>query len=511
MVAVAQHRPAWRVNIAEALLDEHLPAGAERPAIRFPGGEWTREELAWRVGRLAGALSDQGVAVGDRVALALPDSPSWVVAFLALMRVGAVAVLVPGNLPPDRLSDAVARAQPAMLLSNDPGLAPHLPSICPHGLDVGQGPDPGPAATRGTDPAYLLLTSGSTGPPKWAIHRQRDIPSCLATYGRHVLRLQPGDVTYSSASLAASYGLGNSLYFPIGAGACAWIDGARPTPSQAAAACVEGDVSVMFGVPTFWARLARHVADGRVVRDAFAGVRLAVSAGEPLPEAVFDEVRRHLGFELVDGLGSSEATNLYISNRPGRAIRGSVGHVVPGFEVRVCDVEDRPVGPGETGQLLVRGASIMAGYLGDDVATERALAGGWLHTGDLVQRRSDGAYRFVGRVGDRFKSGGVFVDPYRVAAVLAEHPGVAEVTVLGVPDRVGVVRVVAVVAAFDTADGGLERDLAEFASSRLAAHEVPRTFAIVQELPTTPSGKIRRDEAARLAAQALVREPSVAV
>jgi acyl-coenzyme A synthetase/AMP-(fatty) acid ligase len=465
--------------------------------------------LAERVGGLSGELCDQGVADGDRVALALPDAPSWVVAFLALMRVGAVAALVPGNLPRDRFPDVVGRAWPVLMISNDPGLSPRTPSICPRGPSVGHGRDPGPAATRGTDSAYLLLTSGSTGPPKWAIHRHRDIPSCLATYGRHVLRLRPTDVTYSSASLASSYGLGNSLYFPIGAGACAWIDGERPSPSQAAAACVAGGITVMLGVPTFWARLARHVADGRVEREAFAGVRLAVSAGEPLPEAVFDAVRRHVGLELVDGLGSSEATNLYLSNRPGGAIRGSVGHVVPGFDVRVCDVEDNPVTPGQVGQLLVRGDSVMAGYLGEPVATAQTLLGGWLHTGDLVQRRDDGAYRFVGRVGDRFKSGGLWVDPHRVAGVMAQHPAVAEVAVVGVPDQTGVVRVVAVVAAEHGNDGELDRDLATFAASRLARHEVPRAFAIVPELPTAPSGEVRRDETARLAAKALTGGPSV--
>ena len=504
MRPVVSRRPGWRVNIAEVLLDERLPAGGLRPAIRFPGGEWTLEELAQRVGGLTAELRDRGVADGDRVALALPDSPSWAVAFLALMRTGAVAALVPGSLPHDRRVDAVARAQPALMVSNDPGLAPHLPAICLRDADYG--PDPGPAATRGTDAAYLLLTSGSTGPPKWAIHRHRDIPACLATYGRHVLRLRPGDVTYSSASLASSYGLGNSLYFPLGAGACAWIDGERPSPSQAASACVEGGVTVILGVPTFWARLARHVADGRVLREAFAGVRLAVSAGEPLPEAVFDAVRRNLGVELVDGLGSSEATNLYLSNSPGTAIRGAVGRVVPGFQVQVCDLDDQQVAPGQVGQLLVRGDSVMAGYLGDELATAHALAGGWLHTGDLVQRRDDGAYRFVGRVGDRFKSGGLWVDPHRVAHVLAEHHRVAEAHVVGVPDQTGVVRVAAVVAPVD-ADGAdrLELELPEFAASRLARHEVPWAVMVVPELPTAPSGQVRRDEVARLAAAAMAR------
>jgi acyl-coenzyme A synthetase/AMP-(fatty) acid ligase len=133
---------------------------------------------------------------------------------------------------------------------------------------------------------------------------------------------------------------------------------------------------VLFGVPTFWARLARHAAEGRVPPGAFAGVRLAVSAGEPLPPPVWQRVREVLGLELVDGLGSSEATNLYLSNRPGRARPGTVGSVVPGFELRVVDERGCDVPGGTTGELLVRGASVMSGYLGAPDATERALDGG---------------------------------------------------------------------------------------------------------------------------------------
>ena len=504
MTGAAPPRPAWRVNAAETLLDAQLAEGGDRPAIRYPGGEWTFEALADRTSTFADELTAGGVVgQGDRVALALPDSPVWVVAFLALLRTGAVAALVPGSLSYEGRMDAVARAHPSLLVANDAGLWPAGPTLCPVATGAARGRASDVAPTRGTDPAYLLLTSGSTGPPKWALHRHRDIPSCLATYGRHVLQLRPGDVTYSAASLATSYGLGNILYFPLGAGACAWIDGKRPSPSQAAAACVAGGVTVMFGVPTFWARLARHVAEGRVLSEAFSEVRLAVSAGESLSETVFDAVHRHLGFELVDGLGSSEATNLYLSNRPRRPIRGTVGRVVPGFELRICDPDDRRVGPGEVGQLLVRGGSIMEGYLADDAATSRALAGGWLHTGDLVQRRQDGAYRFVGRLGDRFKSGGFWIDPRHVAGVLGEHPRVAEAAVLGVPDVSGVVRVVAVVATNVDTEGAAGADLEAFAASRLLPHEVPRVFAIVPELPTTPSGKVRRDEILRLAAQAL--------
>jgi acyl-coenzyme A synthetase/AMP-(fatty) acid ligase len=240
-------------------------------------------------------------------------------------------------------------------------------------------------------------------------------------------------------------------------------------------------------------------------------VRLAVSAGEPLPVPVFDAVRRNLGLELVDGLGSSEATNLYLSNRPGRAIRGTVGYPVPGFALRVCDTRDRPVPAGEPGQLLVRGGSIMAGYFDNETATSEALAGGWLHTGDVVRRDDGGVYRFLGRLGDRFKSGGLWVDPHRVVGALGEHRDVAEVSVVGVPDDVGVVRVVAVVGAAGVDRTALEDELRDIADALLAPHERPRAYVIADELPTTASGKIRRDAVAVLAANALTGGSTVDV
>ena len=126
----------------------------------------------------------------------------------------------------------------------------------------------------------------------------------------------------------------------------------------------------------------------------------------------------------------------------------------------MCDSDDRRVASGEVGQLLVRGGSVMAGYLGDKPGSASTLAGGWLHTGGLVQRRGDGAYLFVGRIGDLFKSNGLWVDPHRVAGVLSKHWRVVEAAVFGVPDQAGVVRVVAVVAVTDGADDRLEQDLA---------------------------------------------------
>ena len=497
-------RPAWRCNVSELLLER--PGAGAHAALRSPEGWLSRDELAGRVGALTAGLAQRGVRGGTKVALVLPDTPRWVVTFLALARLGAVVALASPTLPENRLRHAVRQAEPELVICAAeelvPGVAVLGPSAIDHLVGLGGG-DPGPAPTRAGDPCYLLLTAGSSGPSKWAIHRHGDIAACLATYGRHVLALRPSDVTWSVAVLATSYGFGNSCYFPLGAGASSWLTGEAPTPDEAARACAEGGANVLFGVPTFWARLARHAADGRVAAGVFAGVRLAVSAGEPLPAAVWHRVRDVLGLELVDGLGSSEATNLYLSNRPGRARPGTIGSVVPGFDLRVVDEEGRLVPPGVPGELVVRGASVMPGYLGSPEATGRAMHDGWLRTGDVVVRQPDATYRFVGRIGERFKCGGYWVDPAVVEAALHLHPGVAEVAVTSAPDPAGVARAVAIVVPRNHIDPSVLRERLEaLAAVELAPHEAPREYLFVDRLPTAASGKVRRGELGPLAAGA---------
>jgi acyl-coenzyme A synthetase/AMP-(fatty) acid ligase len=251
----------------------------------------------------------------------------------------------------------------------------------------------------------------------------------------------------------------------------------------------------VFGVPTSWARLARHVDDGRVAPGRLAGVRMGVSAGEPLPATVWEAVHRTLGLRLVDGLGSSEASNLYLSARPGGAGPGTVGWPVPGYRVRLR----RSPGPGGAeaeGELLVQGPTVMDGY--------HAEAGvgpvdwrGWLATGDIVRREPDGRYVFVRRKGDRFKAGGLWVDADRVAAVLRGVPGVADAFVMAVPGSDGLLRVGAAVAASLAPEPGLERLLIARAAQHLPAHEVPRALLATDALPTTPSGKLDRAEILR--------------
>ncbi len=500
-------RSSRRGNLAEILLDAQRARSADRPAVRTPTGIHTYEDLARQTGAIAGELATSDRLAGLKVALVLPDSPLWIATFLALVRLGATVALASPSTPYDRLRAAVDRLDPQLVCTDIEELW-SLPGrrLGSHELSWMAGSstaDPGPAPTRPNDPCYLLLTSGSTGPPKWAIHRHSDIPACIATYGRHILRLHTDDVTWSVASLSTSYGLGNAFYFPLGAGASSWITGQPPSPREAARACTDGGATVLFGVPTFWARLARHAVEERVDASAFREVRLAVSAGEPLPGPLWRRVRAALGLELVDGLGSSEATNLYLSNRPGHARPDSLGWVVPGFEVRVVDRVGDRVDDEVSGELEIRGATVMSGYLNAPDATAGALRDGWLRTGDLVARQPDATFRFVGRVGERLKISGFWVDPAQIERVLMSHPSVAEVAVSCAPDDTGVARLVAVIVARNGDRSGLRRELNELAHAKLSRHEIPRHIRFVSQLPTAPSGKVRRGEVQALAAAAM--------
>jgi fatty-acyl-CoA synthase/benzoate-CoA ligase/fatty acid CoA ligase FadD22 len=485
-------------DLSSLLLDRALERGvADRPALRWEGREWSYADLARRTGAAAGWLSERGIRRGDVLLLLMADRPEWVALFLGAARIGAVSALASPWLPPDRVDDAVRRLAPAAVMMEGPGSARGARTLSAASARAAleDGPDdPGPAQVRPADPAYLLLTSGSTGAAKWALHRAGDIRACLATYGRRVLRLRPGDVTWSVAALPTSYGLGNSCYFPLGAGACAALAGADRSPARCAAACREDGVTVLFGVPTSWARLARHVEEGRVDPEALAGVRLAVSAGEALPADLWRRVRRATGLRLVNGLGSSEATNLYLSDHVGRPRPGTLGWPVPGYELRLRPLED---GDARAGELLVRGPTVMAGYLGA-AETGEPFEDGWLRTGDVVRREEDGSYTYLRRLGDRFKAAALWVEAERVRRELERDPDVLAAVALPVRDAAGLVRVGAAVVPALRAGPDLGERLLATAAERLAPHEVPRALIVLPRMPTTASGKLDRGELARL-------------
>jgi benzoate-CoA ligase family protein len=540
--------PVEAFNASVYLLDRQVEAGrGGHLAVTGPAGSLTYAELAQRVAAFASGLRALGVRPEERVVLVASDRPETVITFLALLRMGAVAVPVStmyngaelGELLRDtRARVVVATSEFAAVTREAMSLAPEAGTLVLAGEDraagnraagdgaagdgadgdgaddgdaagrsrswadvLAEGQSAGPAAPYGTwfdSPGFWLYTSGTTGTPKAAMHRHGGIARVCETYAHQVLGISPEDRCYSVAKLFFAYGIGNSLFFPFSAGATAVLDPARATPAGAAARLAEDRPSLFFAGPAFFAALLAADAPA----EAFASVRLATSAGEALPAEIYRRFTSRYGVDIIDGLGSTEALHIFISNRPGAVRPGTSGTVVPGYEARLVDDQGEPVADGQPGRLLVRGDSIATGYWCRVATTRQVFAGEWLRTGDTYVRSEDGFYTCLGRTNDMIKAGGIWVSPTEVEARIVQHQSVAECAVVGHRDADGLEEVVACVVPMpgQAVDGD---ELIAFCREGLASFKRPRQVLVLEGLPKTATGKIQRVVVRDIAAEAL--------
>jgi benzoate-CoA ligase family protein len=521
--------PVESFNASVYLVDRQVEAGrGDHLAVAGPAGSLTYAELAEQVAQVASGFRAFGVRPEERVLIAGSDRPETLVTILALLRMGAVAVPVStmyngvelGELLRDtraamvvatpefaaNASEAIGASPEALVLvlAGEPdggGIAAGGPGGPggPEGTGaqtrswadlLAAGRDAGPAAPYDTwfdSPGFWLYTSGTTGTPKGAMHRHGSIVRVCETYAHQVLGITPEDRCYSVAKLFFAYGLGNSLFFPLSVGATTILDPARATPAGAAARLAQDRPTLFFAGPAFFAALLN--ADAPTA--AFASVRLATSAGEALPAEIYRRFTTRYGVDIIDGLGTTEALHIFISNRPGQVRPGTSGTVVPGYDVRLVDDQGVPVADGQPGRLMVRGDSIATGYWCRTATTRQVFQGEWLRTGDTYVGSEDGYYTCLGRTNDMIKAGGIWVSPTEVEARLIQHSSVAECAVVGYRDSDGLEQVVACVvpAAGAHVDAG---ELIEFCREGLAHFKRPREVLTLEGLPKTATGKIQR-------------------
>jgi benzoate-CoA ligase family protein len=347
-------------------------------------------------------------------------------------------------------------------------------------------------------PGFWLYTSGTTGVPKAAMHRHGSIRFVAEHYGAQVLGITAEDRCFSVAKLFFAYGLGNSALFPLSVGATTVLEPGRPTPDLVADVLRKHQPTLFFGVPTFYAALL--AAD--LPADTFASVRLCASAGEPLPAELYKRFTSTFGVDIIDGIGSTEALHIFLSNTPGQVRAGTTGRPVPGYELRLVDDEDRPVPVGTPGNLQLRGGSLTTGYWCRTETTRDAFLGEWMRTGDTYVVDENGFYSCLGRSNDMIKAGGIWVSPAEVEACLLAQPGVAQAAVVAVPDADGLDKPVACVVAAKDAVLDPETLIAACRGS-LASFKRPRHVLVVDELPLTATGKIRRFQVRELARELL--------
>jgi benzoate-CoA ligase family protein len=487
-------------NVAVPFIDRHLREGrGDKVAIRCVGGEEvTYAALAAGVNRCAGALLRLGVRPGDRVLMVVKDCPEFFHLFWGAIKAGVVPVPLNVLLRTADYRVIVEDARPALVVfSSD--FAAEVEPAAPRALSVdalrdlcAAEPPAFAAAPADADAAcFWLYTSGSTGRPKGAIHRHRDMVMTSELMGRGVLGVGEDDVIFSAAKLFFAYGLGNAMTFPLWAGATSVLLDARPTARNTLETIERFRPTLYFGVPTLYAAQLRELES---FRPDLSSPRACVSAGEPLPAEIFRRWKERTGLTILDGLGSTEALNTFLSNRLDDVRPGTSGKPVPGYQVRIVRPDGGEAADGEPGRLQVRGGSIAAGYWNDPARTAATFRDGWLDTGDTYVRDPDGYYQFCGRSDDMLKVGGIWCSPIEIEARLIAHRDVAEVAVIGVPDREGLVKPEAwVVLRPGVAPGDEVADaLVAHCKAQLARYKFPRRVHFVPELPKTATGKVQR-------------------
>jgi benzoate-CoA ligase family protein len=321
------------------------------------------------------------------------------------------------------------------------------------------------------------------------------------TYGAEVLRIQPEDRCLSAAKAFFAYGLGNSLLFPLSAGATTVLEPAPAKPELIAERARQHGATLFFAGPTFFANMLH--AD--LPPDALRGVRLAMSAGEALPVALYERWTSHFGLEILDGIGMTEMLHIFLSNQEGAVRPGTTGTAVTGYELKILDDVGAPVPVGTPGTLFVRGASTATGYWSRYTASQQVFCGEWLRTGDTYRVDADGYYTCLGRTGDLLKASGIWVSPAEVEDRLLAHPSVSQAVVVGAQDVDGLEKPVAYIMLKPSSDATAvtEDELIEFCRAGLASFKRPRRVIFVTAYPTTATGKIRRVELRQMASTVL--------
>lgn len=441
----------------------------------------------------AGTLLAHGVRPDDRVLLALPDGIDFVWSFLATLYLGAIAVPVNPMLPSQDLVDMAERADPVIVVCG-PALVSTFNGarvLQPHRMAREGDPTavpPAAAARRLEDPAYALFTSGTTGEPKLCFHAHSDALVYDQAFGKPVLGLRSGEVTFSVSKTYFAYGLGNSVLYPLLNGATAVLEPAQPTVEAVLAAIDRFGVEVVFAVPSFYAQLLAHPR-----ARTFGRIRIAVCAGEVLPKTVEEGVDALGGPVLLNGIGSTEVGQTFVSNTIRSRKSGTVGKVLPPYRIRVVNEAGDDIPSGREGSLLVQGPTVGSGCA---AARERKprRPDEWHSTGDAATLDEDGYLRISGRLDDLEIIGGVNVHPAEIEELFVGQPHISDAAVCATPDAQGVSRLVAYVVLDRpmTDDAAVKGKLIARLRGKIAPQKIPRTVVFVPRLPRTHTGKLRR-------------------
>ncbi len=460
----------------------------------------TFAEVSEQAELTAAGLEAAGIARGDVVMTMIGARIEWVLALLAIWRLGAIALPGSEQLRPKDIADRIDAAGVELILTATRNwdcvehalelaeYAPQLFDIDGESLPAGV---PGePCATKTEDPALIVFTSGTAGEQRGAVHTQGYLQG-QHVQAEHWYDVKPGELAWCTAASGWALSARNAFVAPWLNGAACMLHDARFDPQQRLDLIAAESVAVLCQAPSEYRMIAKHAS-----LDSFAAPRLRrlVSAGEPLNPEIMSVFAEETGLDIYDGYGQTETGAITAMPHDEPALAGSMGRPLPGYEVWLRDEDGNPTDHGELWLDPNTVPTFFHGYLGEG----RHDRGPW-PTGDRVRRDSRGYLWFDSRLDDVIISAGYRIGPFEVESALVEHPAVAEVAVVAAPDdeRGSLVRAVVVLREGHDAGDRLARELQDHVKQTTAPYKYPRIVEFAHELPKTSSGKIKRSQLRR--------------
>jgi anthranilate-CoA ligase len=479
-----------------------------------------RGEFELLVRRLASQFSNF-IGPGERVVMSLNDSAVLSASFLACVSIGAIPTIVNPRLNAKqieyickdcdakvliaenaRVGDFVHSTQIAKLVSRQKTNY-DIPKILDLDSMLVEG-DPNWDyfhKTNPESPCYLQYTSGSTGQFKGVVHSVKNTIWFCHLFADTHLNIRDGDLIYSVPKMFFGYGMGNSLFFPLYTGAAAVLDEEWPSPQRVIANFQMYSPTIFFSVPSMYQMLHEHA-------EVFTNkIRIAFSAGSPLPTAEF-EFWRDKGIEICDGIGSTEVGHVYLANTPGEARANRTGKPLTGYMCKLLEECGAEVNvPGQMGVLLVKGPGVSNGYWNLSDKTEQRFNDGWYRTGDLFTMDQDGFFEYQGREDDKFKVKGRWVVPVFIEKLISERFSFLREAVL-VPstrehDGIRPTLFLSLLPGKSVDTGSLEQQIQSYLSDRLDSYSCPHKVIWLDAMPRNANGKLDRNSLVSLAQSAL--------
>jgi malonyl-CoA/methylmalonyl-CoA synthetase len=483
-------------SLFPALTDGRTDGRTDRPALRFGDRSLTYAELAAAADALAHRLAGHA-----RVAVWATPALETAVAVVAALRAGVAAVPLNPKSGEKELGHILADSAPALVLAAPgdelPSAVRDLPRVDVDVRATGPAPDAtGPEALGASDddPALVVYTSGTTGPPKGAVLPRRAVATTLDALA-DAWQWTGDDVLVHGLPLFHVHGLVLGILGPLRRGGSVRHLGRFST--EGVTRELDAGATMLFGVPTMYHRVAEALPGDPALAKALSRARLLVSGSAALPVHDHERITRATGQRVIERYGMTETLMNTSVRADGEPRPGTVGVPLPGVELRLVEEDGTPITAydGETvGEIQVRGPNLFTEYLNRPDATAAAFtADGWFRTGDMAVRDPDGYVRIVGRKAtDLIKSGGYKIGAGEIENALLEHPGVREAAVTGEPDPDLGERIVAWIVPADPASPPTVKELADHVASRLAPHKRPRVVHHLASLPRNDMGKIMK-------------------